>query len=242
MKKALVIILICLVAGYLGFSAFYFQDKPKEGVCEGLEIIVENSENSFININEVEKFIKSHNLDPTGKQFREINTDSIQSKLLTIKTIKEAEVFVTNNNYIRVNLFERKPILRVFNNKGQSYYVDTEGETMPIALKSNAYIPVASGAVSDSIACNELYSFAKFLNGNKFWNAQIEQIVVADNQEITLIPRVGDQIIELGKIGGFEKKLEKLMSFYEKGLNETGWNKYSVITLKFDNQVVCKKR
>lgn len=242
MKKALIIILLCLVTGYLIFAAIYFQDKPKEGICEGLEIVIENSDKSFININEVENYIKANHLDPSGKQFKDINTDSIQSKLIKIQTIKEAEVFVTNNNLIRINLYERKPILRVFNGKGQSFYIDTEGQKMPIALKSSAHIPVASGHVSDSLACNELYRFAKFLKENEFWNAQIEQIVVEGSGEIMLIPRVGDQRIELGKLDGYEKKLDKLMTFYQKGLNETGWNKYSVINLKFDNQVVCKKR
>ncbi|MDR1090381.1 MAG: hypothetical protein LBL79_04825 [Prevotella sp.] len=62
------------------------------------------------------------------------------------------------------------------------------------------------------------------------------------NQDITLIPRVGDHRIILGDLDGYKERLNKLMTFYRNGLNETGWNKYSVINLKFDKRVVCIKR
>jgi cell division protein FtsQ len=39
------------------------------------------------------------------------------------------------------------------------------------------------------------------------------------------------------------EKFEKLHTFYLQGLNTTGsWNKYSVINLKFKNQIVCTKK
>ena len=32
------------------------------------------------------------------------------------------------------------------------------------------------------------------------------------------------------------------MNFYEKGLDNVGWNKYRSISVAYDGQVVCKKR
>ena len=37
------------------------------------------------------------------------------------------------------------------------------------------------------------------------------------------------------------KKLERLRKFYRYGLAQTGWNKYSRISVEFDNQIICKK-
>ena len=42
--------------------------------------------------------------------------------------------------------------------------------------------------------------------------------------------------------GNYEEKFEKLKTFYEKGLNQVGWNKYSRISLEFNNQIICTKK
>ena len=57
-----------------------------------------------------------------------------------------------------------------------------------------------------------------------------------------MVPRVGEHIVFLGKIDNFEEKLAKLKLFYEKALNQVGWNKYSRISLEFNNQIICTKK
>ena len=48
--------------------------------------------------------------------------------------------------------------------------------------------------------------------------------------------------ILLGSVELLEKKMEKLMLFYTKGVSQTGWNNYQLINLKYKNQIVCVKR
>ena len=38
-----------------------------------------------------------------------------------------------------------------------------------------------------------------------------------------------------------EEKFNKLEIFYSEGLNYVGWNKYSIIKLDYNGQVVCEK-
>jgi cell division protein FtsQ len=59
---------------------------------------------------------------------------------------------------------------------------------------------------------------------------------------VELIPRAGDFRIVLGTLDDYEKKLRKFSVFVEKGLNVVGWNRYSVINLSYDKQVVCTKK
>jgi cell division protein FtsQ len=53
---------------------------------------------------------------------------------------------------------------------------------------------------------------------------------------------VGEHIIFLGKPGNYDSKFERLETFYKKGLNQIGWNKYSRISLEFENQIICTKK
>jgi len=88
----------------------------------------------------------------------------------------------------------------------------------------------------------DLFRLVQFINGSKFWKAQIEQIYINQKKEIELVPRVGNHTIILGSVDDLREKFENLEAFYEQGLSKYGWNKYKTINLKFKNQIVCTKR
>jgi cell division protein FtsQ len=103
-------------------------------------------------------------------------------------------------------------------------------------------VAIVTGNVDKTFATKELYEFGMFLQKNPLWQAQIQQINVTPSKELELVPRVGDHIIFLGKPGNYKNKFERLKTFYKKGLNEIGWNKYSRISLEFNNQIICTKK
>jgi len=243
MKKILIIAGLCLLAGYLIFAAFFFEKQPKEQLCTQFEIIsVDDSESNLVDMVELEHHIDGKGLNPFGKPIKDINTYKIEQAILENKLVKNASVFVTGKGGIRAEIENRKPVLRVINNKGDNYYIDKDGERVPLSKIFTADLPLATGAVNESFAKKDLLEFALFLSDDYFWNDQIEQIVVLPNEDIKLIPRVGRQEIILGKLDDYREKLNKLRVFYEKGLSETGWNRYSEINLKYNKQVVCTKR
>lgn len=61
------------------------------------------------------------------------------------------------------------------------------------------------------------------------------------NGDVQLAPLVGDHIIELGDVDNFERKLQKMRAFYEQVLVKNSWDKYDVISLKYNNQVIAKR-
>lgn len=242
-KKVLVILGLCLLAGYIIFAAWFFEKKPKEQVCAKFEIEIENKqEGSFVDLSDIEKDIDRKGLLPYGKQLKEINTLKLKEAVEENQLIKSAQVYMTSDNGIRVAVTERVPVLRVINNSGESYYIDGDGQRMPLSKNFTAYLPIATGSVNETFATTELYKFAMYLSSDIFWNAQVEQIVISDKNEVGFIPKVGNHKIILGTLEGYEQKLAKLKLFYAKGLTETGWNRYSTIDLRYDKQVVCTKR
>ena len=110
---------------------------------------------------------------------------------------------------------------------------------MPVSRRYVAHVPVVSGYVEKELAVTDLYKFALFLQENDFWNNQIEQIYVHPDNEVELIPRGGNHRIVLGSFADFEEKLDNLRLFYEKAIPKVGWEKYSIISLKYKDQIVC---
>jgi cell division protein FtsQ len=102
-------------------------------------------------------------------------------------------------------------------------------------------VSVLDTSVKNSIL-KDIYHLVNYINADDFWSAQIDQIYVDGNNEIDLIPRVGNQLVHLGTIENLKGKLRNLEAFYVKVLPAVGWNKYSLIDLEFKDQIVCKKR
>ena len=228
MVRILSIILTVILSCYIAFSYVLFHKERNEYLCQGVEIIVRDSlDKQFVN--------------ESDKKLSAINTDSIEKHLIKNEMISEAEVYKTPSGKIKLEVTQKMPILRVMSANG-AYYVDNKGTTMPISQRYVAHVPIATGYMEKEFAENELYEFALFLQDNEFWNNQIEQICVFPNKEVELIPRVGRFRIVLGSLDDFEEKLNKLRLFYDQAIPKVGWDKYSVIDLKYKNQIVCTKK
>lgn len=70
----------------------------------------------------------------------------------------------------------------------------------------------------------------------------IEQIVVYPDGEWLLVPRVGDFDVHFGRPVNMETKLKRLAVFLGEYLPRMGWDTYSSINLKYDNQIVCTRK
>jgi cell division protein FtsQ len=242
-KKILLLSLAVLLGVYLVFALVFMNPKANnDNECSKLKVtVVKNSDIIYLNESQIETYLKKVNLYPIGKKLSEINIDVIEKALSDNKLIKTSESYKAIDGTVKIKIYQRTPVLRIISEK-DNYYVDDERKKMPIPPDFTAYVPVATGAITEKYAQTQLYDFALFLQKNDFWNAQIEQIYIAPNQDVELIPRVGDHRILLGKIENYKENLDKLKLFYSKGLNKTGWNRYSLINLKYKNQIVCTKQ
>jgi cell division protein FtsQ len=101
---------------------------------------------------------------------------------------------------------------------------------------------VASGSISEQFAVEKLLPFVLYVEDNDFWSAQIEQIYVQEDGDILLTPLVGGHIIELGEVDNYIEKLHVMSEFYKQILAKNNWDKYEKISLKYNNQVVAKRK
>ncbi|MDR1729478.1 MAG: cell division protein FtsQ/DivIB [Prevotellaceae bacterium] len=241
-RKTYILLGVIAILGYLVFAVSAFSYKSDKQACNNVVVVIKDSAQlRFISKKEIMLYLAQKELNPIGKNMQTVQTEGIEKLLKRQPRIKNAECYKTPSGTVYIEITQREPILRVMNS-GRSYYVDREGEIMPVSSSFAAYVPIVTGAVNEEFAKGPLYDFALYLRRNAFWNAQIEQIHVDYSEEVELIPRVGNQIILLGKLDNYEYKLNKLFSLYKNGFSLTGWNCYRQINLKYDNQVICTKK
>jgi cell division protein FtsQ len=140
---------------------------------------------------------------------------------------------------------QRVPVIFVIPDGKDGYFVDAQGKIIP-NRNSATNLVVASGNIDEKYASRELAEFGQFLQTDEFWNNQIEQIYVTKDRKgkrvVEIVPRVGDQIVYLGTLENYQKKLRKLRTFYDKAVETVGWKKYARVNLEYDNQIICTKR
>ena len=197
----------------------------------------------------VERSIGS-SLDEQNASF--VDEDQVERALEENLFVKNAEVLLTANSNIKINIEQRVPILRVVDKLGVQYYLDKEGAKVPLSRHFTARTLVATGNIpphtpefltKKNNGMKDLFELTNFILGDPLWKAMFEQVHINGKDEFVLVPMVGDQAIILGKWDtDVEAKFKKLRTFYDEGLSREGWQKYKTIDLRFRNQVVCERK
>ena len=96
--------------------------------------------------------------------------------------------------------------------------------------------------IADDFA--KLSNFVEIVADDDFWSAEIVQIILSEGydgaMQIAAIPRSGEFTIDFGYSDALDRKLQDLALFYEQGLRNIGWNKYREVSLRYDDQIVCR--
>lgn len=265
-KQILIISVWCLIGvGFITLLSFV-DARQKTLPCKAIDIKIDDKiQLDFIDENEILNLIDG-NQKIIGSPIGSINISLLEKRIMSNPYVEKAEVYSTIDGKLQVNVMQRNPLVRIITMRDEHFYIDCNGNFMPVSNTYSIPVIVANGYIYDTYAemkipawrgtsanvdttanqpehiLSQVYRLSQFIKADTFWNAQIEQIYVNSMQEIELTPRVGDQHIILGNADNLEEKFHKLYTFYTNGLEKTGWNNYSIINLKFKNQVVCTKK
>lgn len=257
-RKILIWFVALLALGAMG-AYFYFaqmlysRNMPAQ-VCKRVDVILLDSlQNRFVGKGEVISIMDGFMGESVGKNINEINLHTAEMLLNRRSAIKESQVSITRSGKMRIEITQRKPVLRIQTDSG-GFYVDESQYIFPLVSTFTSYVPVVSGHIPLSIDSqyrgvaaddkrswmDRIMELGSFMAGDPFWNAQIEQIYVDRNGDIILSPRVGEHKIIFGDLKDIHTKFNMLYTFYKNIVPAEGWDKYSTINLKYKNQIVCK--
>jgi cell division protein FtsQ len=258
MKKVLKILLIIPVL-YLFIIPVFLGNSTNSKLCGGVVIdINDSSDYHFVTKGQLLNLAYANSGRIAGKPVKEVSVSAIENGINVLRELKKTEVYMTIDGTVHVYVEQRNPVMRVLPDNGGDYFIDEDGIVVRRRNLYNPRLHIIEGNINISSAMlngvsvldtsiknsilKDIYHLVNYINDDKFWSAQIDQIYVEGDDEIDLIPRTGNHQIHLGTAENFEGKLRNLAAFYDKVLPEVGWNKYSLINLEFKDQIVCKKR
>jgi cell division protein FtsQ len=218
--------------------------------CTGIDVQISGSDREmFINEEDIRLLLNS-NGNIEGQPIKNIDLKALESYLKKNVWIKNAELYLDNNQLLKVKIVERIPVARVFTVSGNSFYLDSSGLKMPLSERLSIRVPVFTNfpsdkdvlSLSDSSMLQCIVKLGKFISQDTIRMAQVSQIDILLNAEFEIVPSIGNQIIELGDTSDLDKKFIKLITFYKQTVFDNTINNYSKIYLQFKNQVVAVKR
>jgi cell division protein FtsQ len=246
-----------VVFAYLLVTLGMVADNHMDALCNKIVITVADSNvRHFVDRKDVMRLVRKANTPILGIPMREVETAVIEDQVCQHPFIRRTEVYTTIDGSLHVQVTQRRPILRVINRNHKGYYIDNDGYIIGFRGIYPSQVLVVNGNIPDPksdtlgvyhVSNQEevwkgLNDLANFINDDNLWRNQIEQVYVRKDNDVELIPRVGAHIIVLGNIQGYKEKFRKLEILYKEGFGKSDWNKYEVINLKYENQIVCTKR
>lgn len=243
--KYLIVVLVLFVI--IGFA-------NKKQAARYVQDVVVNIDNQFENyfIDQSDVYDLVHE---TGKTYllnldmRQLDLREVERKIETHRFIQDAEVYHDLNGKLTIDIKQNRPIARLLNSPGADRYIGTTGLILPQSMHYTARVPLietskkikfSSENIKDTKEGQALYDMLLFIEKNAFWKAQIAEISIDKNYELTIYPQVTKQIVRFGTAEGFQDKFKRLKVFYKEILPNKGWNNYSEVNLKYKNQIVCK--
>lgn len=236
--------ILVLIAVTLGYAVI--EQMSSKVVKLEIEIPKEDKERLLIS----KKTISKQILKIVGKDIRTVNLidldlTRIETLLEKDSRIENVEVFINKKNTLKVEVEIRRPFVRVIANNGDQFYLDAKGVRVSTVKNQAIRVPVVTGDIDEYTGnwlnnkkhnLNEVFTMAKALYKDDFLYALIEQIVIDENNTITLIPKVGPKLF-IGDTRKLSQKLTNLKSGYKHILNREGYEGIDTLNFSIPNQV-----
>ncbi len=226
--------LICSTTVLYAFSEVRSSDRKIKEV----HIAFEEGENFYLTESSVNKLLiqKYGLLRNAPKEGVVLNT--IESVLQTSDMVKNAQVYLTVDGDLYAKITQRKPIGRVAG--ANPFYLDDEGMKMPMSSSHSARVPIITGEITGK-TLEDAYVILNFINQDPFLSKNVIGIHIEGESDYHLKFRLEHFVVRLGDISDLAEKFKNFKAFYAQATLENTLMSYQVVSLEFDNQVVCTK-
>lgn len=246
-RKVLQFMVTIIVVAGCAVAVTSASRRQEDKKVKGVNIRVTNEKSChFLDKEEVTKMLLTRrNVDITSLPLSKVDVHQMERIAQSNPWVDAAEVFVDNAAVLHINISQRVPVLRIFESDGSSYYLDTALKTLPLSLHYTEYVPVVTGVPplkedsAGKVLKGQILALSSFIAKDTFWNAQIAEISLNADRQFELVPVLGKHRILIGDTSRLANKFSNLFAFYKKVLNRIGWDKYEVLDLRFNSQVVA---
>ncbi len=230
-------LLLMIAVVILLFSFTSYKNSTRK--IKRTEVIFIGENVLFLKSETVNKLLIEKNQDLKTLNKVDLDLKKLERAINQQELIQKADVFVSVDGVLKAVVKQKTPVGRVFDEAG-SFYVDYEGDKMPLSDNFTARVPLLSGEIS-VVRKEKLSEVLRMINADEFLKKNIIGVQVLPNGSLVMVNRNYDFQIDFGRAINIEKKFRNYKAFFQKAVLDSSLNTYKKINLKFTKQVVCIK-
>ena len=224
---------ICIISMY-AFS----EHRSTQRKISDVGIQFEGSDNLYMTEAMVNKLLIQNYGPLRNAPKEEVVLNTIESVLQTHDMVKNAQVYLTIDGKLNTRIKQRQPIGRVAGIT--QFYLDDEGMKMPLSRNHSARVPIITGNITGE-SLEDVYVILKYINEDPFLSKNVIGIHIESVSDYRLKFRLENFVVRLGDISDLPSKFSNFKAFYAKAVQDKTLAHYQVVSLEFENQVVCTK-
>lgn len=226
--------LLLVITGLYAFS----NERNSSKQVTGMRVEFIGDQNLYLTEGTVNKLLIQNcgGLKNVPKENIVLNT--VEKALEANEMVKSAQVYLTIDGELTSKIVQRKPIGRIEGDK--KFYLDDEGKRMPLSKNHSARVPIITGNISGK-SLEDVYVILEHINKDDFFRKSVIGIHIQNDSEYQLRLRLNNFVVNIGGIEDLEAKFSNFKAFYAKANKDETLEDYAVVSLEFNNQVVCTK-
>ncbi|MFV7234544.1 cell division protein FtsQ/DivIB [Flavobacterium sp. ZB4R12] len=193
----------------------------------------------FVKQETVNKLLIENKREASSIQKVKLDLNKLERTLNAQEMVEKSDVFVSIDGVLKAVVKQKTPIARVFN-EGGSFYIDYEGNRMPLSTNFTARVPLVSGGINKKNN-EDLADLFRAIYDDAFLKKNIIGIEIMPNGSLKMLNRNFDYQIDFGRMINVERKFKNYKAFFQKAVLDSSLYKYKKIDLRFTEQVVCTK-
>ncbi|SIQ08744.1 cell division protein FtsQ [Chryseobacterium sp. RU37D] len=236
MKNKYRILKIAITVIILGFLLSFSLKKFSGQKITDNKISVKMNEKTpvyFIDEKDIREIVKKEN--PSGK-VGDLNIPALEKKINSLPAVDSANVYLNLNGKLNLDIKQRVPVFRL-NKEGRDFYVDEKGIEFPISKTYSHPCMLVTGNVKKD-EYSKLAALVEKIDKDDFSKKYFIGISKDRNGDYNLLTSEGNYKVEIGDLDNIEFKVKGFKTFVEKYLVYQDPEKYSMVSVKYQNQIV----
>ena len=230
--------LLLMFASVIFLFSFTSNRNENRKLTKSVVIFVDDNA-PFVKQETVNKLLIENKKDASSIQKVNLDLNKLERILNAQEMIEKSDVFVTIDGVLKAVVKQRNPIARFFNGDS-SFYIDYEGNRMPLSTNFTARVPLVSGEINKKNN-EDLAELFRVIYDDAFLKKNIIGIEIMPNGSLKMLSRNFEYQIDFGRMINVERKFKNYKAFFQKAVLDSSLYKYKKIDLRFTEQVVCTK-
>ncbi|MCY0968947.1 cell division protein FtsQ/DivIB [Chryseobacterium wangxinyae] len=186
----------------------------------------------FIDEKNIKEIVNKEN--PSGK-VGDLNIPELEKKINALPAVDSANVYLNLNGKLNLDIKQRVPVFRL-NYNDKDFYVDEKGTEFPISRTYSHPCMLVTGNVKKD-EYEKLAELVDKIDKDDFSKKYFIGISKYKDS-YNLLTSEGNYKVEIGDLDNIELKVKGFKTFVEKYLVFQDPQKYSMVSVKYQNQIV----